>query len=411
MTPPRAAAPRVGLIGHFGIGNLGNDASLDVVAASLVAARPGTTIVPVCHRPGDVAEPWAAHAVPIHVPRPRSGPARLGRVLSRARDLRHAADVVRTLDALLVPGTGILDDFGGERGAGFPSTLLQWLGMARLAGVPTGLLSVGAGPFRDRLGRILIRRLVGVVDYRSFRDASSVEFVRGLGAAVGLGDVVPDVVLALPAPDSAPSSRSRVVIAVMQYTGWYHSGLDDRHERAFARLAEWALGEGHDVMLLTADAKDRPATDRVAALVRAATGGSTDARLQQAQAGDLGEVVAAMAGASLVAVTRYHSLVAALVAGRPVVSVGYGSKNDELMAAAGLGDYCQHVETVDAQLLVEQAARALRNGAALAASVTAAGDGFRDRLATQQNAVLDLIDGHHRTRRAAAPRPARAQAR
>jgi polysaccharide pyruvyl transferase WcaK-like protein len=391
--PTASSAPRVGLIGHFGIGNLGNDASLTAVADGLVRALPGTTIVPICHRPNSLPAQLAANAVPIHVPRPRNGRERLVRARSRLRDVQHARKVVRTLDGLIVPGTGILDDYGGERGLGFPATLLQWVTLARHYGVPTALLSVGAGPFRDRIGRVLISRLVDRVDYRSFRDASSAAFVRSLGPPVGPDDVVPDVVLGLPPAEASPTERPVLVMAVMQYSGWYRGGLSERHEIALADVAQRTLGTGMEVRLLTADANDRAATERVLARIRAATPESLHAQVSHVEAADLGQVVEVMASARAAVVTRYHSLVGALVAGRPVVSIGYGDKNDDLMRSVGLHDYCQHIDTVDTRLLHEQTAQALEEADRLAPEIGAAVSAFRARIEVQQERVVGLIEG------------------
>ena len=40
--------------------------------------------------------------------------------------------------------------------------------------------------------------------------------------------------------------------------------------------------------------------------------------------------------------------------GRPVVSLGYAAKNPELLADVGLGEYDQHVESFDPQLVLQQ---------------------------------------------------------
>jgi polysaccharide pyruvyl transferase WcaK-like protein len=51
--------------------------------------------------------------------------------------------------------------------------------------------------------------------------------------------------------------------------------------------------------------------------------------------------------------SRYHNLVAALLAGVPAVSLGYADKNDQLLDAFGLGEYCQHIETFAVDLVLQ----------------------------------------------------------
>ena len=44
--------------------------------------------------------------------------------------------------------------------------------------------------------------------------------------------------------------------------------------------------------------------------------------------------------------TRYHNVVGALMMNRPVVSLGYAARFDEVMKNMGLGDYCHHAESI-----------------------------------------------------------------
>ena len=61
-----------------------------------------------------------------------------------------------------------------------------------------------------------------------------------------------------------------------------------------------------------------------------------------------------IAATDVVVATRYHNVVCALKLGKPTVSVGYAEKNDVLMAEMGLGGFCQHVERLDLDRLIEQ---------------------------------------------------------
>ena len=58
--------------------------------------------------------------------------------------------------------------------------------------------------------------------------------------------------------------------------------------------------------------------------------------------------------ADLVVATRFHNIVSALKLGKPSISIGYAEKNDVLMAAMGLGDFCQHIERLSLDRLMRQ---------------------------------------------------------
>jgi polysaccharide pyruvyl transferase WcaK-like protein len=55
--------------------------------------------------------------------------------------------------------------------------------------------------------------------------------------------------------------------------------------------------------------------------------------------------------------TRFHNVVAALIAGKPVVSLSNAAKNDLLLGRMGLDRFCQHIEGFDVELLTEQFSR------------------------------------------------------
>ena len=56
----------------------------------------------------------------------------------------------------------------------------------------------------------------------------------------------------------------------------------------------------------------------------------------------------------MIVATRYHNIVCALRLGKPLVSLGYAEKNDVLMTEMGVGRFCQHIERLDLDLLIEQ---------------------------------------------------------
>jgi polysaccharide pyruvyl transferase WcaK-like protein len=64
-----------------------------------------------------------------------------------------------------------------------------------------------------------------------------------------------------------------------------------------------------------------------------------------------------IAETDLVVATRFHNIVCALKLGKPAISIGYAAKNDALMAEMGLGEFCQHIESFDVDVLIEQVTR------------------------------------------------------
>src|SRR2546426_4870880 len=245
-------AVRIGVFGHVGNQNLGDEALIAAVVQNVRRRYPGAELRAFTARPHDTEQRHGIPAFPIRRmngrpanARPPSAPARAGGdlgarlkrvpllpVLVRAlRRLGTAAQAVilevpflvqsyrhlRGTDLLLIAGSQQLNDYWGGPW-GFPFTLFKWLLLARASGTKVAFLSVGAGPLRTRLGKFFVKQTLRLAAYRSYRDDDSQRCVAALGIP-GEHLVVPDLVFSLemgrpPAP-RAPARRPVVGVNPM----------------------------------------------------------------------------------------------------------------------------------------------------------------------------------------------------
>ncbi|NGO52934.1 polysaccharide pyruvyl transferase family protein [Allomesorhizobium camelthorni] len=363
-TTARGREKSIAVFGLFGCGNLGNDGSLESMLSFLKEKRPEARLFCICKVPEVVREDFGIDTVPIRLPK-REGIARLldrvflkvpGMAVNFIYALRH----IRKAGVMVVPGTGILDDFG-DRPTGLPFDVFKWCLAARLMGTRIAFVSIGAGPIGSRLSRWLMTSAARMADYRSYRDTGSREFMEKAGVDTSLDSMYPDLAFKLPVPQSAPAAPSRpltVGVGVMNYRGWY--AFEERGQAVFegyvAKMATFVtrlLASGYNVRLLTGDEDDAPAVEAV----MAALGEADTDRLSSEPVHSLHDVFTQIARTDLVVATRFHNVVAALMAGKPVISLSYAAKNDLLLEKMGLGDFCQHVDSFDVGLLAEQFSR------------------------------------------------------
>ena len=199
----RDARTTVALFGLFGVTNIGNEASLSSALQFLERCPEAPKVVVVCARPEVVAHQHGVEAVPIsmagRMPTLGSAPrlVRLGLrpILELAR-WWSAYRFMKRVDAIVIPGTGILDDFG-VRPHEMPYDIFRWSVAARLAGRPMSMLSVGAGPIDNPLSRWFMRTAVRAAGVVTYRDDISREFMTALGIAVHSDSVQPDLAFAL----------------------------------------------------------------------------------------------------------------------------------------------------------------------------------------------------------------------
>lgn len=358
---------RPGLYGFIGSGNLGNDASFEVVLDWLRGCG-GEAVFPrvITLAPEAVRERYGVETVALRIADPlpdRTGwTAALLRVGTRLLDLPRTLWLVRGVDAVIVPGMGVLEEKLGVRPWGLPLWLAT-VGLAcRLLRRPLVLVCVGAEPIRDPVTRRLFVAAVALADHVSYRDALSAEAMARCGAREP-DAVAADLVLARsPGPVHRPEP-GRVVVGVMRYFG--DSDLPDAGDaanraylRALTTVVEALLDGGDQVVLVGGDRVDRDAAERLRATVVERRPGLRDEALQVRPVDSYDDLCAEMARAEVVVATRFHNLICALSVGVPVVSVGYADKNAALMSDLGLSGFSQCVGDFDPHRLLVQLDRA-----------------------------------------------------
>ncbi len=393
---------RIGLFGLFGIGNLGNDGSLEAMLDLLRRQRPDAELLCICGCPEEVEAKFKLASIRINRPLGGAFLGRLNRLLlDLPRELVCIVAAVRTLrglDAMVVPGTGILDDFGtGPRG--MPYWLFRWCLLARLLGVRIVFASIGAGPIRHRLSRWLMKTAAGFADYRSYRDEISRDFMAGIGADVRCDAVYPDIAFALPDPASLGAPRPdgsplTVGVGVMSYNGWRSDKARDLAIHAdylgkMERFVPWLLDAGYRVRLLTGEESDLPVVEELLARTAAQRDGRDWPEIVADPSHSLHELMAQIADTDLVVATRFHNVVCALKLGRPTLSIGYAKKNEVLLREMGLGDFSQAIEELDVGRLIEQFRQLAAGRHGFGRKICETSAAFADRLRHQQALLLN----------------------
>ncbi len=139
----KTVAPRVGLVGLLGSGNLGNDGSLEAMFAYLAAEHPDAILDFMCSGPDQIT---ARYGVPATCLRwsatetqgPRSITALavkgLKVPLGMVIDAFRTASWVRRRDVVIVPGTGVLEATIAVRPWHTPYSMLLVCAFGRLFG-------------------------------------------------------------------------------------------------------------------------------------------------------------------------------------------------------------------------------------------------------------------------------------
>lgn len=356
------ATLRVATYGYFGMGNVGNEGSLAAFLAYLRESHPEATVH--CFA-ADAEAVRREHGVPAtRLMAYRAAPGSSGlrvratKAASRLWDVPRTFRLMRDVDVLVVPGTGVLETQLVAQPWGLPYWLFLAALSCRLRGRRVALVSVGAEHAAHPVTRWLHRSTVRLAHYRSYRDEGSREAVRSMGVTRAPGEVFPDLAFSLPVP-TASVRPGHVVIGVMAYQGAPDDpGRGPAVLRAYvdhmAQLVTRLLDDGGTVGLVIGDVADFALAEEIEGRVRAARPGTDASRLVVSRAESLAELMAEMATAEAVVASRFHNVICALKARRPTVSLGYAGKNARLLAEFGLEGFDQPMDSFDVDRLVEQ---------------------------------------------------------
>lgn len=382
----RSAPKRICLFGNFGTGNFGNEASLESMLLFLRQTQPDAKLTCVCYNPEKVRHDYQIAALPLSLP---------GLPLLRQfANWIHAVRTMRQFNMLIIPGTGILNDFGIPP-HGMPYTLFRWCLAARLCGKRIGFVSVGAGPVHHPLSRWLIKYAASMAQYRSYRDKSSKEFMKSLGVNTKNDLVFPDIAFGLPSSpspiqESSEGKRLTVCVGAMAYHGWHaHVRTDDSiYEEYLGKITEfvlWLLDHDYRVRLMMGEESDQKAVDDLRNAVLAEKPSLPAGVLIAEPAHSGHDVMRQMVDADIVIATRFHHIVFALKLGKLTMSTGYGKNHIELMADMGMGAFCQHSEDIKIESLITQFTELISNRSHYEAIIREAVTSARKGLACQDS--------------------------
>jgi polysaccharide pyruvyl transferase WcaK-like protein len=364
---------KIVLYGHFGSGNVGNDSSFEAALFHASEYRPDADLVCVCNGPQEIARRFGIetlHMSGAHADEPAAGGfvSKLKRVLKRLTDeIQFWAKRPSWYcpgDLFIVVGTGAVDDMAVRRPWHSPYELYKWCKTAKMGGARVVFLSVGVGPIMNRVSRFMMLKALKMADYRSYREKAAFDYLHGVGYDT-TGDLLyPDLVFSLPV-EALPASRralsaDKVVgLGLINYYGWRHDpaigeAVYQEYFSKIKRFSTWLLQQGYRIRIISGDTTDMRPVQELAQFIKKSGEPGWDARLSIGRITSIAELMEELAQTDLVVASRFHNVLCALMLERPVISLGYHEKNDNLMAEMGLESYCQQIEHFTVEKLVEQ---------------------------------------------------------
>ena len=389
---------RIGLFGHYGNNNLGDEAIILAAIQNLRARLPKVELEGLSMNPQNTQQRFAIPSFPIR--RKANGLDKGQKTdekvdiqdkksdikgwLSKAKKeilsgiqnsevvfgvlsllanakgeyhfLKKAKQKLQTLDAVMICGSNqFLDNFGGPWG--FPYTLLKWVLLAGSTGTKIYIVSVGAGPLSHPISYWMLKRVLRRADYVSYRDYGSKKLIEDNLSTVP-APVYPDLAHSL--KTSASNGRSnikryRVAINPMPvFDGryWHTSDLHkyQTYVEHVASFALYLINRGFEVNLYNNHPKDSLVVDDIMDQLRVLNVSHCE-KIHVTRNHEVQELIDTIAAADIVVATRFHSTILPLRLEKPVLGICYHRKSKELLTDVGLGQFCVNINNFTAKEL------------------------------------------------------------
>ena len=383
----------IAIMGHVGVGNLGDESITSAVVARLRERAPTARLIAFSLNPRDTQQRYGIPSYPIRMyterllsePPPdfswdRAFAAKLSgesqphpkkRSWIR-RALSPVAQVLRTgvaaarglafdfrsfrrlrgVTLLMWAGSGQVSDYV-DGPFGYPLVILRWCVLARLRGARVAFASSGVGPVTHPLSRFFIHIALNLSHYRAYRDPYSLQAAKDLGAPEP-NKIVRDLAFSnpwLPPLGTARKASAPPVIGINPlpfFGGEYWHVLDDsvytNYVRAHAEAAVSLLRRGYRVVLFPTNIRVDPRAIREVMRKIEVLGPEVAAKLEvETTLQTVQGLFKRLQECDLTIATRYHGVLLSLANGTPAVAVVYHEKARQVSEHMGLGRW-----TIDA---------------------------------------------------------------
>lgn len=100
------------------------------------------------------------------------------------------------------------------------------------------------------------------------------------------------------------------------------------------------------------------------------------------------DLLSQLAATDIVAATRFHNVLLALLLNKPVIAISFHHKCSSLMSQMGLAEYCQDINGLNAERLIEQFCQLEKNSGRLRSMMREKVEGCRNALDEQYRIIF-----------------------
>jgi polysaccharide pyruvyl transferase WcaK-like protein len=386
---------KIGLMGPFGFGNLGDAAIQEAMIQNIYKYCPDAKIYGFSLNPedtevrhgipsfpmGQMARNWwegdrqnllimnlckivyKLRAIPNPVLR------KLGRIFLRIYleifleflAWLRAFKQLKNLDLFIVSGGGQLDDYWGGAWQN-PYALFTWSILAKLAKTKFIIASVGAGPIDAKLSKFFFKSSLALADYRSYRDEDSKQYIERVLKFRKNDPVCPDLAysLAIKKYQNSHTNKNHLPIVGIGPMSYFDPRVWPERDTTvylgyltkLALFVSWLIEERYGILFFTGEAiHDRPVIKDLRDILDKNGVVYAEGQIIEEPIESVDDLMSELAKTDIVISARFHATLLPQLLNKPVLAISHHRKVEMLMADTGQSDYCVSIDTFDVDTL------------------------------------------------------------
>ena len=282
------------------------------------------------------------------------------------KELRFLIDCYKHLKnidfLMIIAGSQQLIDFI-DGPWGHPYTIFKWSILAKVTQTKVAFASVGAGPIASPLSKLMIKCALTTASYHSYRDNSSQKLVERLGVP-GPNPIFPDLVYSLQMPKQQRSVSSSLLVGINPVpfsNPVYWPGSSVQSYKSYvcklADFAMWIIKRGETVLFFPTQLNlDLPVINDIRMAMKRHRDWKAycEQKIIDWPIASFDDLIAALSAVDLVVASRFHGVVIPYTLNKPVISIAYHKKTFDLMDQMGQLEYALDILSFDLASLQER---------------------------------------------------------
>ncbi|NCJ05006.1 hypothetical protein GS597_00405 [Synechococcales cyanobacterium C] len=277
--------------------------------------------------------------------------------------------IFKDFDAFIVSGGGQLDDvFEGAWQQ--PYALLLWAIISKLRRTKFLVVSVGAGPIQSTLSKFFFKTALSLADYRSYRDKNSKKYIEDVLRFEREKDpIFPDLAHSLDlTPYHFVSSCEKLNHKVVGLSPIPHRrpgmppGLDSKDDGVYqnylfqmVEIVKWLIQQKYKILFFTGqDPIDRPVIEEIKSILHEQGVSIDDGTIIENPTTTVNQLMHEISRADWVIASRFHSILLSLLLEKPVLALSFHDKIDSLMRRFCQSEYCLSLDSFELNQVYEK---------------------------------------------------------